>query len=79
MLHRAVFFYVDDGLVALMDLVWFQEAFDTLTGFLDRVGIWKNSGKIFRMIYCPFCAAGNQSEEVHKRQMTGELITKQDR
>ena len=72
-------FYRYGGLVASTDPVFLQGVFDTRTGLFDRVGIWKNSGKIFRMIYCPCCAAGNQSEEVHKRQMTGELITKQDR
>ena len=65
MLHRAVFFYVDDGLVALMDLVWFQEAFDTLTGFFDRVGIWKNSGKTVGILCHPCRAVGKKLETAY--------------
>ena len=37
MLHRAIFFYVDDGLVESIDPVWLQGHFDNLVGLFNRV------------------------------------------
>ena len=44
-LHRAAFFYLYDGLVAPTELLWWQGAFDTITGLFDRVGLRKNFEK----------------------------------
>ena len=44
-LNRAKFLYADDGLVASMDPVWLQGAFETLTVLFDRVELKKNPGR----------------------------------
>ena len=75
LLHRTDFFYVDGGLVESTDPVWLQGAYDTLTGFFNRVGIWKNPRKTVRMLCCPFYTVGNQSEAAYKRRMKGEGTT----
>ena len=53
MLHFTAFLYVDDGLVVLTDPVWLQGAFDTMTRLFDGVGIRKNVGKTFSMLFHP--------------------------
>ena len=63
--HCASFFYADDILVALTDLVWLQGVFDTLTGLLDRVGLQTNSGNMVGMLCFPCCAMGLQSEAAY--------------
>ena len=35
MQHRVAFFYADDDLVLLTDLVWLQGSFDTLNRLFD--------------------------------------------
>ena len=39
-LYHVAFFYVSDGLVALIDLVSINGTFNTLTGLFDRVVLW---------------------------------------
>ena len=49
-LYQVAFFYVSDGLVALIDLVWLKGVLDTLTGLFDRVGLWGDEGNTAGMI-----------------------------
>ena len=37
--HQASLFYADDGMVALLEPVWLQGAFNALVGLFDRVGL----------------------------------------
>ena len=43
-------FYADDGMVALLEPVWLQGAFNALVGLFDRVGLQTNSGKTVDMV-----------------------------
>ena len=44
-------FYEYGGMVTSLDTRWIQGALSTLVGMLDRVGLKKNIGKIFGMVY----------------------------
>ena len=60
--HHNDLFNVDDGMVALSDPQWLQDAFSTLVGLFDRVSLRTNVRKTFVMV-CFLCqTAGNQSE-----------------
>ena len=52
--HQNALLYADDGMVASLDPRWLQDAFSTLVGLFDRVGLWTNVGKIFVMVCCLF-------------------------
>ena len=43
--HQNALFYVDGGMVAVLDPRWLQGAFSTLVGLVDRVGLNTNVGK----------------------------------
>ena len=43
--HRDTLFYAGDDLVALIDLVWMQGEFNTLTCFLTGKDFGKTSGR----------------------------------
>ena len=60
--HQNSIFYADDGRVALLDPRWRQEAFSTMVGLFDRVGLKNNFSKTVRMVCRPCQAAGTQSE-----------------
>ena len=60
MLHFTAFLYADDSLVALMDPIWLQGAFDTMIGGFDRVGHETNIEKTFSMLCHPCYAVGAQ-------------------
>ena len=47
---------IGEGVAKLRELI--KGALDTLTGVFDRVGIWKNLGKIVGMLCFPCCAVG---------------------
>ena len=49
----AVFFYVDNGLLASTWLVCIQAALDVLTGLLYQVGLWMNVTKKLGMVCQP--------------------------
>ena len=60
------------SLVASIDPEWLQGPFDTLTGFLDRVGIQTSYSNTFGMLCCPYRAVRTQSEAAYKQRMMGE-------
>ena len=70
--HQAALFYADDGMVASSDPRWLQWAFNALVGLFERVGLHTNVGKTVSMKCRPCPAAGNQSEVVYGRKITGE-------
>ena len=41
---------MDDGLIAVTRPEWIKGAFDDLTGFFDRVGLWTNVGNTIGML-----------------------------
>ena len=51
--HQAALFYADDGMVASLDPVWLQGAYNTLVGLFDRVGLQTNVGKTVDMVCHP--------------------------
>ena len=59
-------------MVTLLDLRWLQEAFSTLVGLFDRVGLRTNVRKTVRMICCMCQAEGTQSEAVYGRKIMVE-------
>ena len=79
MRHRAAFFYRDDGLVASMDPVWLQGAFNALTRLFDIVEIQTKIWKTVGVICSPCREVENQSETLYKRRMTGEGLTYRER
>ena len=60
--HCAAFFYANDGLIVLTDLVWLQGAFYTLARFFYRAGLWTNVRKTDRMICRPCHVEGTYLE-----------------
>ena len=58
--HQNVLFYMDNGLVALSDPQWIQDAFSTLVGLFDRVVLRTNAGKTVGMIYRPSTITNTQ-------------------
>ena len=66
-------------MVTLLDLRWIQDAFNTLVGLFDRVGLWNNVGKTVGMVCCPCQAVGNQSEAAYGRHIMGEGSTYRER
>ena len=52
-LHRAAFFYAENGLVVSTNPDCLKGAFDTLTGLFDRVELRTNVGKTVGMIFLP--------------------------
>ena len=48
-----------------------QGELDTLTGILDRVGIWNNVGKIVGMFCCSYRAVVTQLEAAYEWRMKG--------
>ena len=69
---KAVFFYVDDRMVASTDPGWLQLAFDTLTGLFDRVGLQTNVRKTAGMVWRSCQAARMQADKTYTRRMTGK-------
>ena len=64
---------MDNGIFDLSDPRWLHDAFSTLVGLFDRVGLRTNVRKTFVMV-CFLCqTAGNQSEVTYKRRMKGEV------
>ena len=47
-------------------------AFNTLIGLFDRVGLRNTFGETVGVVFHPFQAAGNQSEEAYRRWVMGE-------
>ena len=62
MRHRANFFYMDDGMVALTYPFWLQGDFNTLAGLFDSVVLCKNARKTVGVICRPCRAEGIQLE-----------------
>ena len=69
--HQNLLFYVDDGMVALSDLRWFQGDFSTLVGLFGKVGLNNNVGKIVGMVCRPCQVVETQLEAAYGRRMTG--------
>ena len=69
---KATFLFADDRMVESKDPVWFQLAFDTLTGLFDRVGIQTNIHTIVRMMYRPCRASNFRVDKAYIQQMIGE-------
>ena len=71
--HQAALFYANDGMFVLSDPAWLQGTFTALVGLFDRVGLRTNVGKTVSMV-CHPCqtGAGNRTEEVYGRRLTGE-------
>ena len=61
--HQAALFYADDGMVASLDPVWLQVAFNALVGLFERVDLRRNVGKTVGMVCHPYQAAGNLTTE----------------
>ena len=72
-MHQNDLFYADDGMVALSDPQYLQDAFSTLVGLFDRVGLRTNLRKTVGMVCRPCQAAGTQSEVAYGRRMMGEV------
>ena len=66
-------------MIALSDLGWMQEAFHTLVGMFDRVGMRNNIEKTVGMICCPYQAVGTQSEAAYEQRMTGKVLSYRER
>ena len=64
-------FYADDGMVALLDPVWIQGAFNAQVGLFYRVGLQTNVGKTVGMVCHPYQAAGNITKAAYWRRITG--------
>ena len=60
-------------MVASSDPRWLQDAFSTLVGLFDIVGLRNNVRKTVGMVCYPCQAAGNQSEAAYGRWMMGEV------
>ena len=65
-------FCADNGMVALLDPVWLQGAFNALVGMFDRVGLHTNVWKTVGMVCHPCKAAGNLTTEAYGRSIAGE-------
>ena len=78
-MHQAALFYADDGMVASSDPQWLQWAFNAIVDLFERLGLRTNVGKTVSMTCRPCPAAGNQSEVVYGRKMTGEGPTYRER
>ena len=72
---RATFFYVVKGLIDSTKPKWLQGAFNTLTGLLEKVGLWTNIGKTDRILFRLSRAIGTQLEEAYELWMTGSGLT----
>ena len=72
LMTKATLLYADDRMVESKDPVWFQLAFDTLTGLFDRVGIQTNIHTIVRMMYRPCRASNFRVDKAYIQQMIGE-------
>ena len=57
-MHQAALFYSDYGMVDSSDPRWLQDAFNTLVGLFDRVGLRTNVGNKVSMVCRPFQAVG---------------------
>ena len=66
-------------MVASTNPVWLQNAFDTLTGIFDRVGLRTNVRKTVGMVCQPYRVVGVREDEAYKRRMTGEGRSYQER
>ena len=66
-------FYAEDGMVASLDPVWLQGAFNALVAIFDRVGLMTNVGNMVSIV-CHPCQAGarNRTEEDYGRRITEE-------
>ena len=71
MLHRATFFYADDGMVASTDPFWVQGSFDTLNGLFNRVGLYTNVRKTVGMLCHPCHIVGIRLEASYEQRMMG--------
>ena len=67
-------FYVDDGIIALRDPVFFQECTDKLAALFDRVGLVTNTNKTEAMTFLPGNIRGCFSREAYKKKMDGTAI-----
>ena len=68
---QSVFFYTYNGMVASTDLGWTQNAFGTLTGIFDQVGLKTNVQKKMGMVCHPCHTVEVQAEESYTWQMIG--------
>ena len=69
--NQAALFYAKDGMVALLDPVWIQGAFNTLVGLFDRIGLRTNVGKTVGMVFHLCKVTGNLIKEAYRRRITG--------
>ena len=74
-IHQIALFYADDGMLASLDPGWLLEAFNTLVGLFDRLGLRKHSRKTIAMVCCICQAAGTQSKTVYDRRITGARLS----
>ena len=72
-------FYVNNGMVALLDPAWLQGAFNALVGLFDRVGLQTDVGKTVGMVCHPCQAAGNVTKAAYGRRITGERKSYRER
>ena len=61
------------------DLVCLQEAFSTLLGLFDWVGLRMNVGKMVVMGFHPCQTSFTQSEATYERWMTGAVLSYRER
>ena len=52
-IHQNALFYVDDGMVDILDPGWLPGGFITLVDFFERVGWKMNVGKMVGMVCRP--------------------------
>ena len=70
--HQSAVFYADDGMIVSSEPAWLQGAFNALVAIFDRVVLLNNVGKTISMVCHPCRAgAGNRTEEVYSRRITG--------
>ena len=58
--NQNALFYVDDGVVASLDLQWLQGVFSSLVGLFNRVGLQTNVGKTVDTVCRPLQAEVTQ-------------------
>ena len=60
-------------MVASLDPVWLQGAFNALVGLFNRVDLQTNAGKIVGMVCHTFQVAGKLTTAAYGRRITGEV------
>ena len=75
--NKSTFFYVNGGLVASTNMVWFQWLFDVMIGLFDQVGLWTNVVEKVMMVFRPVPIKFRQSTPEYGRNITGNIYSHQ--